>query len=157
VRVSDASGKPSPEPKETDFTLLEDHQPRKIARFRSVQGGSAIAPAHIILVLDTVNNSSGRLGYFRREIERYLKEGDALLVYPMSIALFTDSGISVVQPSRDRNALIEELKALTGYLHTIDCADAVDKDKRYLPTIAVLLLSIRTRSSIARITSSTHP
>lgn len=134
VRVSDASGRPSTELEETDFTLLEDHQPRKIARFRSIQGGSAISPAHIILVLDTVNNSSGRLGYFGREIERYLRKGDGLLAYPMSIALFSDSGVSVGHPSRDRNALIEELKALTGHLHTIDCADTVDMNKRYLPT-----------------------
>ena len=52
----------------------------------------------------------------------------------MSIALVSGSGTRVGQPSRDRNALIEELRALDANLHTMDCADAVDKDKGYLPS-----------------------
>jgi len=132
VYVSDASGKSPTDLKQTDFTLIEDHQLRKVEGFRSVQGSSAIAPAHIILVLDAVNNPSRKLGYFRREIEKYLRQGDGPLAYPMSIALSSNSGVSVGLPSRDRSALLQELKALTDNLHTIGCAEAAE-DERYLP------------------------
>jgi hypothetical protein len=36
IRVSDASGKPSTELQQTDFTLLDDQKPQKIVSFRSV-------------------------------------------------------------------------------------------------------------------------
>lgn len=132
VGVFDASGKAIPELIQTNFTLFKDHQPEKIARFRSVPGGSAVPPAHIVLVLDTVNNSASKLGYFRREIERYLAEGDGLLANPISIALFSDSGVRVGEASRNRNTVLEELKGLAGSLRTMDCAGAVDGEKSYL-------------------------
>lgn len=126
VRVADASGKPATELKQADFTLLDDQQRRNIVSFRSVEGGSATAPVHIVLVLDTVNNPTRRLGYFRKEIEKYLKQDEGILPYPISIVLFSDSGTATGRPSRDRDALLAELRNL-GDLHQTGCTVHPDR------------------------------
>lgn len=66
VQVFDPSGKPEAALKQTDFTVLRDDRPVQIAEFRAVQGNSATNPAEIIIVLDAVNNSSGKVAHFRK-------------------------------------------------------------------------------------------
>ncbi len=123
VQVFDPSGKPEVALKQTDFTVFRDNQPVQIAEFRAVQGDSATDPAESILVLDAVNNSSGKLAHFRKEIEKYLRQGDGVLAHPMSIAVLSDSGMRSGAFSRDRTVLIEELNELAGNLHGITCSD----------------------------------
>jgi VWFA-related protein len=123
VQVFDPSGKPEATLKQTDFTVLRDDRPVQIAEFRAVQGNSATNPAEIIIVLDAVNNSSGKVAHFRKEIEKYLRQGNDILAHPMSIAVLSDSGVRIGVSSRDRTALIEELNELAGNLHSITCAD----------------------------------
>jgi VWFA-related protein len=127
VRVFDNAAKPFTKLTESDFTLLDDHQPRKILSFRSVQHSATIAPVHIILILDTVNNSSKKLAFFRKEIERFLKQGEDPLSNPTSIGVFTESGISLGHPSQNRRALLAELATIAGSLHTTGCTDNSDQ------------------------------
>jgi hypothetical protein len=58
VLVTDKAGKPVPELEPTDFTLLDNNQPRKILGFRRADGtvGNRIdPPVEAIVVLDAVN------------------------------------------------------------------------------------------------------
>jgi VWFA-related protein len=123
VQVSSSSGQQAGELKPSDFTILEDHQPRKIGSFQSIHNDSARDPALIILVLDAVNNSSGQVKHFRDEVEKYLESGNGLLAHPTSIALFSDSGMKLGVPSLDRAALLKDLNQLAGNLYTSTCAD----------------------------------
>jgi len=107
VRVTDASGKPLRDLKQTDFTLFDNDQPRKLVSFKPIEGNSAPAPAHVILVLDTVNSFTRQLHNFEKEIEKYLKQGEGPLAYPMAIGVFSGSSVSVGQPSRDRETLLD--------------------------------------------------
>jgi VWFA-related protein len=123
VQALGASGEPTAELKENDFTILDDRRSRTIASFQSVQAGSAGNQAHIILVLDAVNNSSGAVKRFRNEVEKYLESGEGLLARPTSIALLSASGIEVGAPSQDRAALVKDLNELAGNIRAESCAD----------------------------------
>jgi hypothetical protein len=95
VVVTDTSGKPVPGLQQQDFTLLDNHQPQKIASFQAVEGRTARAPAHVILMLDTLNNSFQNVAYERKAMEKYLGQNQGYLSYPVSIALLSDSGVDV--------------------------------------------------------------
>ena len=104
VQVTDASGKPASGWNAQDFTLVDDQSPRTNLSFKAVEG--AAAAAHVILVLDAVNNSARDIANDRKEVQRFLKQSQELLTYPMSIAAVSDSGLTVGKPSRDRDAVL---------------------------------------------------
>ena len=133
VYVTGPAGKQATGLKKTNFSLLVDGKPWMIQQFESIAGEPDVSPAQVILVLDTVNNSAGKLSHFRQEIEKYLNERGAQLANPTSIALVTTKAASITPPSRDRDALRAELKSLDSSLHTKACSDAVDKSASYLP------------------------
>lgn len=124
VQVFGVNGQRAAELTQNDITILDGHQPRKIASFQSIRDDAARDPARIILVLDAVNNSSSKVKHFRDEVEKYLESGNGLLAHPTSIALLSDSGIKLGIPSQDRAALLKDLNQLAGNLHTSICADA---------------------------------
>jgi VWFA-related protein len=129
VQVMDASGKPATGWKAQDFTLVDDQRPRTNLSFKAVEG--AATPAHVILVLDAVNNSARDIANDRKEVQRFLNQSQEPLTYPMSIAAVSDSGLTVGKPSRDRNAVLNELKDLTGNLQAIGCADEMNPNATF--------------------------
>jgi hypothetical protein len=68
--------------------------------FQAVEGRTARAPVHVILMLDTLNNSFQNVAYERKAIEKYLGQNQGHLSYPVSIALLSDSGVDMGQSSR---------------------------------------------------------
>jgi VWFA-related protein len=124
VRVADATGKPISELSQGDFTLYDNDQPRKLVSFRSV--GGATGGAHIIFVIDGVNNFTKQIRNYAKEIERYLKERDGPLAYPVALGVFSGITVEVGQPSRDRAALLGELRTRAGDLHAAGCITELD-------------------------------
>jgi hypothetical protein len=112
VVVTDASGKPMPGLPEKAFTVLDNQRPLKIASFQPVEGRTAKAPVHIIVVLDILNNSFQSIAYELRAIEKYLGRDRGQLTFPISIALLSKSGLDLGQSSRDGNVLIGQLRKL---------------------------------------------
>jgi len=129
VHVEDASGKPTTDLQQSDFTLYDNDQQRKLVGFSSPPGDAAKAPPHVILVLDAVNNFSKPLRSFAREIETYLKQGQGPLDYPTSIAVFSGLSIDVGPASRDRDALLADLQAKAGDLHATGCITDQDRSE----------------------------
>jgi VWFA-related protein len=129
VQVADSAGKPAGDLAQADFTLYDNDQQRKLVGFSSVKGDSAAAPPHVILVLDTVNNFSRPLHLWEREIETFLKKGEGPLAYPVSIGIFSGARIEVGQATRDREALLADLKASTRDLHPTGCIVARDQSE----------------------------
>jgi VWFA-related protein len=123
VMVTDAHGKPARGLAREDFVLTDDRQPRTIASFRAANGRSARERVHILLVLDSVNNSGKTIGFERKEIEKYLAENRGRIEYPISLAMLSGSGATVNPPSRDADDLLGELRQLTHDVHGIDCVD----------------------------------
>jgi VWFA-related protein len=133
--VTDASGKPVTGLKQEDFTLLDNGQPRTFASFRTVEGSAGIAPVRVVLMLDTVNNSPKDITSDVKGIEQFLKQSQARLTYPTSIALLSGSGAKVGQPSQDRDALISQLRTLTKDVHQFDCTDTRGGSQQVFTTI----------------------
>jgi VWFA-related protein len=126
VRVADAAGQPLRDLKQADFTLFDNDQQRKLVSFQSIEGNSATGAAHVILVLDTVNSFTRQLHYFEKEIEKYLKQGEGPLAYPLAVGVFSGSSVSVGAASRDRETLLAELKTRTADLHATGCITRLD-------------------------------
>jgi VWFA-related protein len=110
VVVTDGSGKPVSGLQEKDFTLLDNHQPQRIVSFQGVEGRTAKPPVHVILMLDILNNSFQDVAYQLRAVDKYLDQNREQLSFAVSIAVLTEAGIDLGQPSRDVNALIGQLK-----------------------------------------------
>jgi VWFA-related protein len=125
VQVSARSLTPAAELKQSDFVILKDQSPQAITSFQSILDHSEDESTRVVLVLDTVNNSSGKVAHFRKEIEKYLKEGSGPLANPTSIALLSERGVQLGAHYQDRNLVLRELDELAGNLHTLTCADTV--------------------------------
>ncbi len=107
VVVHDKSGKPVAGLRQQDFTILDNKQSQTILSFEAVdQPTTADAQVQIILLVDAVNTSFTRMAYERDQIDKFLKEDGGSLSHPVSILIFTDSGLqSPSPPGRDGNVL----------------------------------------------------
>lgn len=106
VVVHDKSGKPVAGLSQQDFTILDNKQPQTIRSFEVVQPTTADAQVEIILLVDAVNTSFTRMAYEREQIDKFLKAEGGSLSHPVSILIFSDSGLqSPSEPGRDGNAL----------------------------------------------------
>jgi len=112
VVVTDASGNPVSGLQERDFTLLDNQQPQQIVSFHAVEGRTAKPPVHVIFLIDILNNSFQNVAYELRAVEKYLDRNREQLSFPVSIAVLTEAGIGLGQPSRDSNALVGQLKKI---------------------------------------------
>jgi VWFA-related protein len=104
-----------------DFVLLDNGQPQTLATFRAVNGDQGIAPPHIVLILDAVNNDSRSIAFEIKEIGKYLVSNQGRLTYPTSIATLTPSGFKTSRTSTDGSALWQESKTLFKDIHPYEC------------------------------------
>ena len=103
VVVNDGSGQPVTGLQQQDFTVLDNKQPQKIVSFEAAGPGEAV---ETVIVLDAVNTGYSRVAYAREQIDKFLRQDGGRLARPLSIGIFTDSGLSVQPtPSTDGNAL----------------------------------------------------
>ena len=119
VRVADASGAPQTGLTQSDFSLYDNDELRPLVSFRAVNGNSGAA--HIILVIDAVNNYTKQLRYFTKEIEKFLKMESGPLPVPLAIGVFSGYSIEVGSSSRDRDALLSELASRTANIRASGC------------------------------------
>ena len=132
VAVTDASGNPVANLKQSDFTVTDNQQARAIEGFREVAGGSLGATAHAVLVIDAVNDtSSSALERQAKGIEEFLSSAKEPLPYPVSIALVSGAELTESPASRDRETLAGEVRDLTRSVRVVDCAnqDAMSSDE----------------------------
>ncbi len=129
VVVTDRAGKPVAELEPTNFTLLDNDQPRKILSFRRTDGavGSRFdPPVEVILLLDAVNLPYEAVTLQRLEVEKFLRLNNGQLAFPTSVFLFSNQGLHVQPtPSKDGNALAKMLDASTGTVRARDITGGV--------------------------------
>jgi VWFA-related protein len=109
VVVTDSSGNPVNGLKEEDFTLLDQDRPQAINSFQMVDGKSATGRAHIVLLIDSVNNSFSDVARQRRTVDAYLRQNGGRLSFPVSLALLSDKGLQKIDSSLDGNLLAAQL------------------------------------------------
>jgi VWFA-related protein len=123
VLVTDASGNPISGLTQQDFTLLDNRQPQRLVSFREMKGDSGTAPAHVVLLVDGVNNTSRSIAYQVKEIGKYLGH-QGHLIFPTSVAVLTGSGIEVSRASQVGATLWDESQNMMGNAQSpYDCAN----------------------------------
>jgi len=145
VVVTDKSGKPVSGLGQQDFTLLDNKQRQKILSFNAVEGGAATAgpPVEVILLVDEVNTTFSRVATERDQIEKFLRRNGGELTRPVSMAYFSDSGMTIGgAPSQDGNALAAEVNQQWSALRTIGRAQGIygAEDRLQLSLRALLQL-----------------
>lgn len=93
VQVTQKSGVPVADLAQTDFTLLDNKQPRQITSFKLVT--PAQEPVEVLLVLDEVNAPYEVVVMQRDGVDRYLRSNQGRLPFPTSVAVFTDRGVQM--------------------------------------------------------------
>lgn len=152
VLVTDASGSPVSGLEQSDFTLLDNQQPRPIISFRAFPRPQGEAPAlhadppvEVILLVDFANTSLQRVAYTRIQVENYLRKQGAHLAQPTSLMLFFDQGVKVLpQSSTDGNAMADALDHSSTAVHTIPLAGGYDAIER-------MSLSLKSLNQIAAV------
>jgi VWFA-related protein len=109
-----------------DFVLFDNGQPQELASFREVNGDQGIAPPHIMLILDAVNNNSRSIAFEIKEIGKYLGSNQGRLKFPTSIATLTPSGFDSSRTSIDGSVLSQESKTLFKDIHPYECKSSSD-------------------------------
>lgn len=113
VVVTDKSGTPVSGLQQSDFTILDDEQPKPVLAFRAFDDTTKDR-VQVIFLVDDVNASYRAVGYARQQLEKFLRQGDGPLPVPMSLLLFAGKSIRAQGTvTRDRNALL-------GWLHNAD-------------------------------------
>jgi VWFA-related protein len=146
VLVSDAGGKPVLGLLPSDFTILDNNQPRKLLSFRSYDGVNVkpAPPVEVILVVDTVNLPFQQISFIRQEIARFLRQNSGHLAQPVSLMLLTEAGLRIQpRPSVDGNALLTILDQIKGSVHGITAAMGAEGDLQRFQ------LSLRQMAAIA--------
>lgn len=119
--------------KSQDFVLLDNGQPHELASFQEVRAGQGIAPPHVILILDAVNNTSRSIAFEVKEIGEYLGSNQERLLYPTSIAALTASGLKTSRTTIDRSVLSKESRTLFKDIHPYECKSSPDDGAHAFP------------------------
>jgi len=122
VQVTDNAGKPVTDLDARDFTVLDNHQPRKLAAFHAIDGEAMNDATEVIIVLDAVNSTTKALDAEKSGIFKYLAQGHAPLPYPTSFALWSNGHLKATSATRDRNAVGRAFVNMTKNLHSNACA-----------------------------------
>jgi len=137
VLVTDRAGRPVTGLRQSDFTLLDNGQPRKLSSFRAVEGSKGIAPARVVLVLDAVNNTPKDVAGDRKGVEEFLAQSPGRLAFPTSIGILTAAGLRVSPPSRDRDTVLAQLQSFTRTAHLYICGDSGGGSEQVFATFTV--------------------
>jgi VWFA-related protein len=146
VVVTDAAGKPALGFAPSDFTLLDNNQPRKILSFRSFDGVAVkpTPPVEVILLFDAANLSPQQTAFTRQQIGRFLRQNGGHLALPVYLFLLTDAGLRMhPRPSTDGNALAAMMDQIDASVHTINPAMGAEGD------LMRFQLSVRQLTAIA--------
>lgn len=122
VQVADASGKTVPDLVASDFALLDNDQPRKIASVHMIDGEALNDATEVIILLDAVNSPSQELEQERQAILDYLAHRRGPLPYPTSFVLWFNGQLKATAPTTDRNAVGRAFVKTTKGIHSDACS-----------------------------------
>ncbi len=121
VVVTDKAGHPIRGLQESDFTLLDNHQPTEIRSFGAHDWSQAdSAPEATFVVIDEINTGFDTVSIEREQIEGFLRRNGGHLPVPMAIFVLSDSGLNqLTTVSQDGNQLADVLHQKNGELRTL--------------------------------------
>lgn len=103
-----------------NFTVLDNGQPAKVTGFRAVDTSKEPDAAHVLLVVDMINNNLDSVARERVEMTDFLKQDNGRLSHPMSLAVMTETGLKKTQGySEDGNVLATALAQVKSELRPV--------------------------------------
>lgn len=144
VTVTDKAGNLAADLGPMDFKLLDNNEPRKILSYRRTDGtaGSKFdPPEEVIVLLDAVNQPYQAVTLLRLEIERFLRQNGGHTAQPVSIFMYTSSGLRVQPaPSRDGNGMATVLDQSNGTVRSRGSAAGVfGEEEQFQSSIETLM------------------
>ena len=121
VQVADGSGNPITDLRVTDFTLLDNKQPRKIAAFHYIDGQALNDATEVLIVLDAVNSTAQELETERQGIFKYLASKHGPLPYRTRFALWWNGHLTATPAVTDRDQVGKGFVKLTKGVHSNAC------------------------------------
>jgi VWFA-related protein len=122
VEVTDAEGKPVTDLNAHDFTILDNHQSRKLAAFHAIDGEAMNDATEVVILLDAVNSTSQALDAEKEGIFKFLAASHAPLPYPTSFVLWSNGHLKATGATTDRNAVGRAFVSITKNLHSNACS-----------------------------------
>ena len=122
VQVTDEVGKPITDLGANDFTILDNHQPRKLAAFHAIDGEAMNDATEVVIVLDAVNSTTQALEAEKGGIFKFLAQTHGPLPYPTSFVLWSNGHLKATGATTDRNAVGRGFVNITKNLHANACA-----------------------------------
>lgn len=122
VQVTDDAGKPVTDIEARDFTILDNHQQRKLAMFHVVDGQAMNDANEVVIVLDAVNSTPQALEAEKSGIFKYLAKNRGPLPYPTTFALWSNGHFKVNGATTDRNAVGRAFVSFTKNVRSNACA-----------------------------------
>lgn len=131
VKVTDSSGQPIIGLTPNDFTVTDNAQPRALGPFQFVEHGTRIASPRVVLVLDVLNQSTREFAENTAGVRKFLARQSGELSAPTTIAVLSNSGLTLGDSSRDRSVLMRQLEVMTDGMKAARCEDLTDAPVRY--------------------------
>jgi len=112
VTVSDKQGRPVGNLSKTDFTVLENGVPQKIASFEAIRPKAEDLPAsQTVILLDELNSQFTDMAYANLSINKLLRRHTNQLEQRTEVLALSDLGLQVLQPyTQDRSQLAAAIK-----------------------------------------------
>lgn len=121
VQVTNSAGDPVSDLRAEEFTLYDNHQPRRIVAFHPIDGEAQSDGTQVVMLLDAVNTPAPALDAEKNAIFKYLAESHKPLSYPTAFALWFNGHLSATPPTTDRNAIGRAFVKLTRNAHSNAC------------------------------------
>ncbi|HEY2472038.1 MAG TPA: VWA domain-containing protein [Terracidiphilus sp.] len=122
VQVADSSGRLVADLTASDFALLDNNEPRKIAGIHMIDGEAMTDATEVVILLDAVNSPAHELEEERQAIFDYLAHGHGPLPYPTSFVLWFNGELKATAPTTDRNILGRAFVKTTKGVHSNACS-----------------------------------
>ena len=104
VQVTDAAGKPVSDLKAENFSLFDNHQPRRIVAFHPIDGAAMSDATQVVIVLDAVNTPPQALDEEKNAIFKYLAESRKPFALPTAFALWFNGHLSATPATTSRGS-----------------------------------------------------
>jgi VWFA-related protein len=122
VQAIDAAGKPVSDLNAQDFTIFDNHQPRKLFAFHAIDGQAMNDATEVVILLDAVNSTAAALKVEKEGIFKFLAGRHGPLPYTTSFILWSNGHLKATTATTDRNAIGRAFVSMNKNLHSNACA-----------------------------------
>lgn len=121
VQVTDSSANPVSGLKPEDFMVLDNQKQQKVTRFREVDGKTFTADIRVVVVLDAINDGGAEIGHLKKDLGKYLTQGQGPLQFPISLVYVSEAGVVQPPASTDRSVITAQLTQLARGQRSPEC------------------------------------